>query len=134
MFIPITPPPSDHHGFALGLSTEFGDNAKTVAEKVNAGFKHVYGMLKGMGASLADEVEYVAKSEFDAACHEIEELRAELANVKMMVQGLGFAGTSKPIGATTEPVLRVIASEAPAVVAKHAANEPVVTVTEKTEQ
>jgi len=92
MFDPINLPPSEHHSFSTGHSTEFGDSAKTVGEKINAGFKHVYSVLAGMGASLADEIEYVAKSEFDLAVHELGEVKAELANLKMMVQGLGFAG------------------------------------------
>lgn len=126
MFKDINPPPSDHHGFALGLSTEFGDSAKIVAEKVNAGFAHVYGVLKGLGATLADEVEYVAKTEFDAACHEIEELRAELNNVKMMVQGFGFVG-AKPMSLTPTPVPPDL------VVTSTAKSEPIVTVTEKSD-
>ena len=140
MFKPINPPPSDHHGFAMGLSTEFGDTAKNAMEKVNAGFAHVYGVLKGLGATLADEVEYVAKSEFDALVHELDETKAELNNLKMMVQGLGFAGAAKPIGVTTEPVLRVIAADLPSthtITDPHSTvvnSEPVVTVSEKTEQ
>jgi hypothetical protein len=92
MFTPIIPPPTEHHPFSTGHATENGDNAKTVGEKINAGFKHVYDVLAGMGASLSDEIEYVAKSEFDLLVHELEEAKAELANLKMMVQGLGFAG------------------------------------------
>lgn len=119
MFNPISPPPTEHHNFASGFSTEFGDNAKTVAEKINAGFKHVYGVLSGMGATLADEVEYVAKSEFDALVHELDEVKAEFANLKMMVQGLGFRGVLGPapiVGPTTVTA------------------EPIVTVKEVTEQ
>ena len=101
MFKPITPPPTEHHNFTPGHSSEFGDSPKTVAEKINAGFAHVYATLKGLGASLADEVEYVAKSDFDDLAHELAETKAELANVKRMVQGLGFAGTKAP--AITDP-------------------------------
>lgn len=126
MFNPITPPPTEHHNFASGLSTEFGDNAKTVAEKINAGFKHVYGVLSGMGATLADEVEYVAKSEFDALVHELDEVKAEFANLKMMVQGLGFAGASgleqlQPMGIDTSHSMT-------------SSEVPIVTVKEVTEQ
>lgn len=98
MFTPINLPPTEHHPFSTGHATENGDNAKTVGEKINAGFKHVYSVLSGMGASLSDEIEYVAKSEFDLLVHELDEAKAELANIKMMVQGLGFSGI-RPAGA-----------------------------------
>lgn len=103
MFTPINVPPTEHHQFSTGHSTENGDSAKTVGEKINAGFKHVYGILAGMGATLADEIEYVAKSEFDLLAHELDEAKAELANLKMMVQGLGFAGARTTGHAITDP-------------------------------
>lgn len=123
MFQPINPPPSDHHQFSTGHSTENGDNARTVASKINAGFKHVYETLRGMGATLADEVEYVAKTEFDALVHEMDETKAELANLKMMVQGLGFAGAK-----ITDPSHSMSFSPAPTAMV----TEPVVTIKEAT--
>jgi hypothetical protein len=138
MFIPIVPPTSDYHGFAQGLGTEHGDSAKSVAEKVNAGFEHVYGVLRGLGASLADEVETVAKSEFDALVHELDEVKAELANLKMMVQGLGFAGARpEPKFRTIDKGVAVIGLDGKAVqpdTVIPAGTEINVTVSEVTEQ
>ena len=153
MFEPINLPPTEHHGFATGHSTEHGDNAMTVGRKINDGFKHVYGVLRGLGATLADEVEYVAKSEFDLLAHELEEAKAELANLKMMVQGLGFAGARKPVSQGDTPSLKSheavafqaslgdggtapVVSDPVMVIGKLDAPsaDPVVTVTEATEQ
>lgn len=46
--------------------------------------------------------EPVTRAEFDALSRELAEAKADLNNVKMMVQGLGFAGTRKP-AAITDP-------------------------------
>lgn len=134
MFTPINVPPTEHHQFSTGHSTENGDNAKTVGEKVNAGFKHVYDVLRGLGATLADEIEYVAKSEYDALLHEFEEHKAELNNIKMMLQGLGFAGTTITNPGAAHQVTAGLTSAAlygklvPEKTLIPAGNEPVVTV------
>lgn len=46
-FVPLVPPPSEHHPINAGQSTELGDSGKVAFEKINAGFAHVYAMLKG---------------------------------------------------------------------------------------
>jgi hypothetical protein len=98
MFKPINLPPSEHHQFATGHSTEFGDNARAVGEKINAGFKHVYGLLAKAGHKIED----AADEEKVALVARVTELEAELRNVKMMVQRLGFAG-AKPVVSITDP-------------------------------
>lgn len=129
MFKPINLPPSEHHQFATGHSTEFGDNAMTVGQKVNAGFKHVYSVLAGLGATLADEIEYVAKTEFDAAVHELDEVKAELNNIKMMLRGLGFTGLQiQKAPAITDPTHSLSFTPGPVVTV----TEPQVTITDPT--
>jgi Fe-S cluster biogenesis protein NfuA len=46
-FVPLVPPPSEHHPINAGQSTELGDSGKVAFEKINAGFAHVYAMFKG---------------------------------------------------------------------------------------
>jgi hypothetical protein len=103
-------------------------------------------VLAGMGATLADEVEYVAKSEFDLLVHELDEAKAELANLKMMVQGLGFAGARTlarqprdrdpshsdpfPVTAISESCHRRRSSDRPVMGWAGRWGEPVVTVKE----
>lgn len=152
MFQPINPPPSDHHNFSTGHSTEYGDNPKTVAEKVNAGFKHVYDVLASAGHDLGTMVpDYFGKFEayFREAFHTIDddvtalksrvtELEADIANIKMMVQGLGFAGVNSGFklvkdDAPLDPDGKPATGGIPMPIV-HVSSEPVVTVKEVTEQ
>lgn len=55
-FQPVIAPPSDHHGPNTGLSTELGDSFKTAVDKINAGFAHVYTVLKEAGASVGSAI------------------------------------------------------------------------------
>lgn len=51
LFVPLVPPPSDHHPLNTGLGTEFGDTARGLMQKVNAGFAGVFSRLEELGAS-----------------------------------------------------------------------------------
>lgn len=50
-FTPIIPPPTHHHGFSVGDSTELGDNARTVVDKINAGFKALFEHISGAASA-----------------------------------------------------------------------------------
>jgi|SRR5882672_305191 len=61
-FVPIVPPPSEHHALNTGLGTELGDNAKTMIGKINAGFAHVYALLTGTSAPIAGDSSSIFQS------------------------------------------------------------------------
>lgn len=52
-FVPVNPPPTEYTPMNVGLGTELGDNAKTAFQKINAGFAHVYSLLKQAGVAVA---------------------------------------------------------------------------------
>jgi len=52
-FVPIIGPPSHYDTLATGLSTEKGDSAMTMVQKINAGFEHVYSVLRGGAKAVA---------------------------------------------------------------------------------
>jgi hypothetical protein len=53
-FVPIVGPQSHYDTLATGLSTEKGDSAMTIVQKINAGFAHVYSMFGAKGSTPAD--------------------------------------------------------------------------------
>lgn len=52
-YVPVNPPPTEYTPMNVGLGTELGDNAKTAFQKINAGFAHVYSLLKQAGVAVA---------------------------------------------------------------------------------
>jgi hypothetical protein len=107
-FVPIAPPPSDYHNFGMGLSSENGDSPKTVAEKINAGFKHVYSLLASAGHSIATPVEnsadelmtwvsktFVSITEHKALADEVAEVKAKVEAIPEPVETVAKADFDK---------------------------------------
>lgn len=102
-FVPINPPPSDHHGLNVGLSTELGDSAKTAFEKINAGFEHVYSLLTGM-PNAVKQVEAKASGPVSTWINDFE---SRLKNIEDMLHN-----AKNPAPQITTPTAAVAAATA----------------------
>jgi hypothetical protein len=105
-FVPIIPPPTHHHGFAVGDSTELGDNALTVVEKINAAFKtlfeHISGSASAPSAPAADLSDLASK----VAAHGdvLATLKEEITKLEALLnRAINAFIDHKPTGAPNDP-------------------------------
>lgn len=98
-FKPFDPPPSDHHQFNTGLSSELGTTPKQLIEGMNAYLKHVFEVLKG-------ETNHVIEHADDTARDRIEDLAEHVTALEMKLEQLlsAFKAVVKQPQETAAPV------------------------------